>query len=115
MTYFSMCRSDRMTRDALSLCLTSRYEDGSSNMYMSASCTATTAMANLCSSPPESALTSRSNTFSRSSSSTSSDTLPRSSLSCRVWSTRPFTALGMWSTYWGLMRALMSSSRILVR
>mmetsp|Transcript_4255 Transcript_4255/g.19318 ORF Transcript_4255/g.19318 Transcript_4255/m.19318 type:complete len:116 (-) Transcript_4255:608-955(-) len=115
MTYFSMWSKERMTRLAFSRCLTSRYDDGSSNMYMSASCTATTAMANRCSSPPDNCRTSRSRTASRSSSSINSSTLPRSSLSCKVCKTCPLTALGMWSTYWGLISALMSSSRIRVR
>jgi hypothetical protein len=35
-----------------SRCLTSKYEDGSSNMYTSAFCTTTTEMANRCNSPP---------------------------------------------------------------
>ena len=35
-------------------CLTSRYEDGSSNMYMSAYYTHVIAITNLCSSPPDS-------------------------------------------------------------
>mmetsp|Transcript_18934 Transcript_18934/g.47200 ORF Transcript_18934/g.47200 Transcript_18934/m.47200 type:complete len:85 (-) Transcript_18934:531-785(-) len=84
-------------------------------MYTSASCTATTAMANRCSSPPDSALISRSNTFPRSSSTMSSSVRLVSSRAFSVSSTCPLIALGMWSTYCGLISALMLSSRIFVR
>mmetsp|Transcript_37842 Transcript_37842/g.60684 ORF Transcript_37842/g.60684 Transcript_37842/m.60684 type:complete len:116 (-) Transcript_37842:551-898(-) len=115
MTYLSFPMSDRMTRDAFRRCFTSRYDEGSSNMYTSASCTATTAIAKRCSSPPESALTSRSSTFSKSSSTMSSSVTPRSSRFLSVSNTSPLTAFGMWSTYCGLMSALMSSSKMRVR
>ena len=39
----------------------------------------------------------------------------RSSLAERIFFTSPLTAFGMWSTYCGLMIALMSSSRIFVK
>mmetsp|Transcript_16711 Transcript_16711/g.24545 ORF Transcript_16711/g.24545 Transcript_16711/m.24545 type:complete len:105 (-) Transcript_16711:423-737(-) len=104
-----------MVRAARSLCFTSRYEEGSSNMYTSASCTTTTPMANLCSSPPDKTSTSLSRRCI-------------SSISCRVFSitslwlllfmmtsTFPCTARGMWSTYWGLMIAFRLSSRMRVK
>merc|ERR1719470_594554 len=102
-----------MARAALSLCLTSRYEDGSSNMKMSAAWMQTMAQANLCSSPPERSSTLRSLTLIRSNiSHTLCWFFISSFLSSRDW-TLPFTALGIWSTYWGLITALRSSARIL--
>lgn len=50
----------RMVRAAFKRCLTSKYDDGSSNMKMSPACMHTMAMAKRCSSPPDRAAISRS-------------------------------------------------------
>mmetsp|Transcript_5538 Transcript_5538/g.9621 ORF Transcript_5538/g.9621 Transcript_5538/m.9621 type:complete len:105 (-) Transcript_5538:569-883(-) len=104
-----------MTCAALRRCRTSRYEDGSSIMYTCASWAATTAMANRCSSPPERFSTLRSHTCAKSRSTSSCALIPRWSLVSSTSLTLPRTALGMWSTYWGLMMALMLSSRTRVK
>mmetsp|Transcript_51396 Transcript_51396/g.164325 ORF Transcript_51396/g.164325 Transcript_51396/m.164325 type:complete len:111 (-) Transcript_51396:522-854(-) len=110
-----MLRRSRIALPAFRRCLTSRYDEGSSNMYTSAFWQHTTAMAKRWSSPPDSASTSRSHTCARSSSSRRRGLLPSSSLESRTFSTLPLTALGMWSTYCGLMIALRSSSRMRVK
>mmetsp|Transcript_16172 Transcript_16172/g.50606 ORF Transcript_16172/g.50606 Transcript_16172/m.50606 type:complete len:85 (-) Transcript_16172:595-849(-) len=84
-------------------------------MYTSQSCTAVTAMAKRCSSPPDSTATSRSRRcVSDRSSHTTSATL-RSSLRLTIVPTTPLTALGMWSTNCGLIAAFRLSSKILVK
>ena len=75
--------------------------------YISAFCMHTTAQANLCSSPPLRSSTFLSRTFWRSKSSQILSWIFSSSfLSSMAW-TVPFTARGIWSTYWGLMHAYM--------
>mmetsp|Transcript_31532 Transcript_31532/g.82414 ORF Transcript_31532/g.82414 Transcript_31532/m.82414 type:complete len:124 (-) Transcript_31532:584-955(-) len=64
---FSLTVRLRMTSVAVMRCRTSRNEDGSSNMYTSASRSVVHAIAKRCSSPPESAWTSRSRRCMRSS------------------------------------------------
>mmetsp|Transcript_3630 Transcript_3630/g.14699 ORF Transcript_3630/g.14699 Transcript_3630/m.14699 type:complete len:115 (+) Transcript_3630:1191-1535(+) len=113
--YDLMSRRPRMTRAALRRCLTSRYDEGSSNIQQSACCAATTAIAKRCSSPPDRSPTERSITGSRSSKSTMRSLLSRSIFWSITSSTLPRTALGMWSTYCGLMTALRSSSRMRVK
>mmetsp|Transcript_6789 Transcript_6789/g.24141 ORF Transcript_6789/g.24141 Transcript_6789/m.24141 type:complete len:119 (+) Transcript_6789:1432-1788(+) len=107
--------SDRMTCAALRRCRTSRYDEGSSNMYTSAICTATTAMAKRCSSPPLSLSTSRSSRWSRSSSGSSVSATSRWSLAPMILPTVPLTARGMWSTYCGLITARRLSSSTFVK
>lgn len=51
--------SERIVRAAFKRCLTSKYEDGSSNMNMSPFCMQTMAQAKRCSSPPDNAAISR--------------------------------------------------------
>mmetsp|Transcript_7709 Transcript_7709/g.13172 ORF Transcript_7709/g.13172 Transcript_7709/m.13172 type:complete len:114 (+) Transcript_7709:1622-1963(+) len=104
-----------MTWAALRRWRTSRYDEGSSNMYTSALWTQTTAIANRWSSPPERSSTLRSITFCRSSSSISVSRTPRSSFALRISPTVPLTAFGMWSTYCGLIIAFRLSSKILVK
>mmetsp|Transcript_18683 Transcript_18683/g.59538 ORF Transcript_18683/g.59538 Transcript_18683/m.59538 type:complete len:129 (-) Transcript_18683:495-881(-) len=106
---------ERMTREALSLCFTSRYEDGSSYMYTSFSCTDTTAIANRCSSPPDSISISRSPRWSSCRSVIMVSATPRVSLRFRMPPTVPLAARGMWSTYCGLMAACRLSSSTLVK
>mmetsp|Transcript_7927 Transcript_7927/g.19147 ORF Transcript_7927/g.19147 Transcript_7927/m.19147 type:complete len:90 (-) Transcript_7927:629-898(-) len=86
---------------AVRRCLTSRYEEGSSNMYTSLTWTATAAMANLCSSPPDRTRISRFNkcfnsawVVAQSKMSLPSASL-RSSFALRTCSTCPLMARGM--------------------
>mmetsp|Transcript_14102 Transcript_14102/g.44142 ORF Transcript_14102/g.44142 Transcript_14102/m.44142 type:complete len:116 (-) Transcript_14102:563-910(-) len=115
MMYDWMSSRLRMTRAALRRCLTSRYDEGSSNIQQSACCAATTPMAKRCSSPPDRSATDRPSTGCKSSSSMSSSFLSRSSFWSSTSSTLPRTALGMWSTYCGLTTAFKLSSRIRVK
>mmetsp|Transcript_42404 Transcript_42404/g.99330 ORF Transcript_42404/g.99330 Transcript_42404/m.99330 type:complete len:91 (-) Transcript_42404:705-977(-) len=90
-----MSSSERIARAALSRCITSKYDDGSSNMYTSARCTRTTPMAKRCSSPPDSLSTSRSKTAERSKMSIVAVTASLSSFFVMMSPTLPLTALGM--------------------
>mmetsp|Transcript_26374 Transcript_26374/g.78308 ORF Transcript_26374/g.78308 Transcript_26374/m.78308 type:complete len:85 (-) Transcript_26374:215-469(-) len=84
-------------------------------MYTLASCTDTAAIANRCSSPPERFSTLRSVTWISSSSSMSCSIFPLASRSASTERTLPRTALGMWSTYCGLMTGFRLSSSTLVK
>mmetsp|Transcript_20848 Transcript_20848/g.36150 ORF Transcript_20848/g.36150 Transcript_20848/m.36150 type:complete len:90 (+) Transcript_20848:199-468(+) len=80
-TYFGLApallTSSRMTLVAMILCLTSRKEVGSSNMYTSASFITASAIARRCSSPPLSVFTSASSRCSRSKSCNNFSETPR--------------------------------------
>mmetsp|Transcript_24518 Transcript_24518/g.40119 ORF Transcript_24518/g.40119 Transcript_24518/m.40119 type:complete len:96 (+) Transcript_24518:1463-1750(+) len=92
---------------AVRRCLTSRYDEGSSNMYTSLICIAHAAMAKRWSSPPDKTLMSRSSKCDSSASRTAhpktslSSASERSSRSLRTFLTDPFTLSlrGMASTY----------------
>mmetsp|Transcript_41372 Transcript_41372/g.82843 ORF Transcript_41372/g.82843 Transcript_41372/m.82843 type:complete len:89 (+) Transcript_41372:877-1143(+) len=88
-----------MALQAWMRCFTSRYDDGSSNMYTSAFWTATTAMAKRCSSPPDRSCTPRPRTLSRSNTRTRKSFMSMSFFSVRISPTMPLIARGMWSTY----------------
>jgi len=107
-----------MTLAADNRCLMSRYDDGSSNMYTSACRTAAMAIANRCSSPPESCPTSRSSSLLSSSSFWRKSRLDSSACRSSILPTVMFGIFmlrGIWSTYCGFVTALMSSSSTLVK